>query len=328
MSVFEAKQALSQWEGQMAEKLNAIPYPEQEAGAEFDAKAFNLALVSILKAMHEGTFKDNIVQVTQDAFAVMLQQWGAKVPKPRLSTSLTGQLVCATIHGLTDGKLKNDPLLLSADAISKASQTEGEEIVPAQAQFVADCLKTEEEPFSVRWLADASRLVKQLQESNVSERGQAKYFLAPVKYKGLPKAQGLKEQFNLDKIIEDFDTVVFESDPACEGMNREEGMRVMCLKILNGTPFRSMNETMAATTTSFAQDGFRPGTVEELLHFAPLDPEISRKHATMAPGSQMKRGEYAFAPLVTGEIGYREFRVRPVGAGDANPANQALYIAR
>ncbi|MBP9763054.1 hypothetical protein KBD34_05595 [Patescibacteria group bacterium] len=316
-------------------KLDASAYPEGEHSLNFDAPAFNVALGSIYAALQAGTFFQNVVGVTEGAFEAMKGYWkslpppvlrpGApKPPEPILSSSYTGQMLCATIYELTQGKLKEDPLLGEAEAVAKAADEEQK--LAAQDRLFQSAMADDEAGFQQRWFAAANELVGQLRKHN-AENPNLRAFLAPVSYEAMPSKSEL-EKNEFREANEVFDGPPFVKHPTCEGMDEAAGVRIMCLRTSQKN--YKLDEAitdMADKKTSFAPNGFRPGTEKDLRFFARVDPDQLNDVHTVAPGAQVTSRNYNWVAMVVGEPGWRGLRNRPHDY-DWNSKFRTLFIAK
>jgi hypothetical protein len=306
------------WERNISEMLEATTYPEQQEGAGIDKAAYNIGLLTVLKAVRRGEFQKSIVKTTHEAFEAMVGYWKDLEAKQKtqpgmgkkihaLSNSSTGQLLCATIYQLTKGSLVNDEAL-------KGGQTE----VSSQS---------EQKPFQLRWFTEAATLLDQLRAENSAEKGERKYFLAPVNFDSLAKGDELKKQFGFCDVAGVFDGRPFELNPACEGMDVEEGMRIMCLRTrATSSSVDTFIKEESVKTPVFAPNGFRPGTERDIVHFSKVDPDKTQKNAVVALGATARNAGAEFYPVVGGEPPYYSLKSR--AREGLSSAFSALFIAR
>lgn len=334
----QRQEVLAKRTKELVGRLDAIAYPEGEHSSNFDAKAFNVALGSVYAALQAGTFSENIVGVTESAFEAMKDYWkslpappsrpGFSKAEPLLSTSYTGQMLCATIYELTQGKLKEDPLLGEARAVSAASDESQKQA--AQDRLFQSATADQETGFQKRWFVAANTLVGELRKHN-AENPKLRVFLAPVSYAPLPsraKLAGTEPGKEFRQVNEVFEGPAFVKHPTCEGMDETAGIRIMCLWTSQGTyKLEEPIIDMADQKTSFAPNGFRPGTEKDLRFFAKVDPDQNKDTHTIAPGAQVSYENYNWVAMVVGEPGWRGLRNRPHDH-DWNSKFRTLFIAK
>lgn len=339
----EREQVLKERTRKLIETLDVFSYPEiadREAG--FDAQAFNRGLAYIYASMQDGSFFGNIVEITNNAFQVMKLYWESiETPPtpgqqlmyrkvvPKLSTSYTGQMLCATIYGLTQGNLKEDKVVVKAKAVEGAS---GESEKMGAQDELFQTKMDQETPFQLPWFDSAQAMVAELRKHN-TEHPDAKMFLAPVSYKPMPSKDELTQEFtggmaNHGEVNEVFDGRPFIPHPACEGMDETDGMRIMCLRTFkNSFTSGPLIEEMEARTTTLAPNGFRPSIEKDLLYYFRVDPQPSRFNWVVAFGARVLHDGTLYHAVLNNDPAYPGFRHRPINYG-WNSKNQGLFIAK